>query len=90
MKLKQVGSNQTELELNDGTLVFFSYETPVAARLSRGYAPAFGGESVKTSKKWSRTTSKHINQWLNRLDSRGIGDGSALPCDQSLLDELIK
>ena len=30
MKLKQIGSNQTELIFNDGTHVLFSYETPVA------------------------------------------------------------
>ena len=30
MILKQLGSNQTELTLNNGNSIFFSYETPVA------------------------------------------------------------
>lgn len=58
MNLKQLGSNQTQLTLNNGTEVFFSYETPVAAYVEgEGY--------LRTSKKWSVTTSKHINRWLN-------------------------
>ena len=35
MKLKQLGSNQTELDMGD-VQVFFSYETPVAARTDTG------------------------------------------------------
>ena len=30
MILRQLGSNQTELSLNNGDSIFFSYETPVA------------------------------------------------------------
>jgi len=30
MILRQLGSNQTELSLNNGNSIFFSYETPVA------------------------------------------------------------
>ena len=56
MKLKQIGSNQTELLIN-GTVVFFSYETPVAAMLP-------SGRYVKTSTKYSVTTTKHVNNWL--------------------------
>jgi len=37
--------------------VLFSYETPVAVNDSKGFKV--------TEKKFSRTTSKHINQWLN-------------------------
>jgi hypothetical protein len=55
MKLKQLGSNQTELVLNDGTQVLFSYETPVACLKD---AVLF-----RTDKKWSQTTSRHINKW---------------------------
>ena len=35
MKLKQLGSNVTELDMGD-VQVFFSYETPVAARTDTG------------------------------------------------------
>lgn len=57
MKVKQLGANKTELHLNDGTIIFFSYETPVAACLSEG-------GFIKTNVKYSVTTSKHITQWL--------------------------
>ena len=57
MKLKQLGSNQTELVLNDGTQVLFSYETPVACWID--------GQFYRTDKKWSQTTSRHINKWAH-------------------------
>jgi hypothetical protein len=57
MKLVPLASNQTELELNDGTVVFFSYKTPVAA-----FIPGLG--YYRTEHKWSVTTSKHINKWI--------------------------
>ena len=57
MILRQLGSNQTELSLNNGTSLFFSYETPVA-----GFSPDLGW--FKTSTYYSRTTSKHINQYF--------------------------
>jgi hypothetical protein len=56
MKLKSIGSNQTELE-NNGIAVLFSYSTPVAALLP-------SGRYVKTSTKYSVTTTKHVNKWL--------------------------
>jgi hypothetical protein len=56
MKLKTIGSNQTQLETDRG-VVFFSYNTPVAACID--------GVFYRTSHKWSVTTSKHINQWLD-------------------------
>lgn len=56
MKLTPIASNMTELRLNDGTMVLFSYRTPVAC--------AVNGTFFRTSYKWSRTTSKHINKWL--------------------------
>ena len=62
MKLRQYGSNQTELSLMCGAVVFFSYETPVAALLP-------SGRYIRTEKKWSVTTSKHINKWLTGVTS---------------------
>lgn len=55
MKLTSLGSNQTQLELSNGTRVLFSYETPVAAVID--------GVMYRTEKKWSVTTSKHITQF---------------------------
>ena len=56
MKVKSIGSNQTEVSAN-GCRVLYSYETPVALQ-----APS--GKYYKTEKKWSVTTSKHINRFV--------------------------
>ncbi len=59
MKLNPVGSNQTEIESADGKTVLYSYQTPVAV-----FLPGRGG--LVTTKKWSVTTSRHINKALER------------------------
>ena len=61
MKLTPIAANQTSVTFNDGTEVFFSYKTPVAAYLpEKGY--------VKTEKFYSVTTSRHINKYLPTKD----------------------
>jgi hypothetical protein len=55
MRLNPIGSNMTEICVN-GAKVLFSYQTPVACE--------FHGKLYKTEKKWSKTTSRHINKWL--------------------------
>lgn len=57
--LKNLGSNKVEITKADGTVVFYSYNTPVAARVN--------GEYFRTSRRFSVTTSKHINQWLDGI-----------------------
>ena len=47
MKLTPIAANQTELTLNNGTQVFFSYKTPVAAYCSDS------GKFIRTDYKWS-------------------------------------
>ena len=74
MQLKRLGYNQTEVSLNNGTKVFFSYETPVAAQL-----PDY--EYVRTSTKWSVTTSRHINKWLEGVTAETV--------DQEVLYNLV-
>ena len=62
MQLTPIAANQTEVSYNNGTQVFFSYRTPVAAYLpSQGY--------IRTAKKWSVTTSRHINKWLGGVNN---------------------
>ena len=62
MKLTPIAANQTEVSYNNGTQVFFSYRTRVAAYLpSQGY--------IRTAKKWSVTTSRHINKWLGGVNN---------------------
>ena len=57
MKLNQIAPNQTELILANGTVVFFSYDTAVCVDT--------GEEILRTEKKYSVTTSRHINSWLD-------------------------
>ena len=64
MKLKQIGSNMTELDLGFAQ-VFFSYETPVAACL-------IDGTLIRTEERYSATTTKHINKWLNGCDCQTV------------------
>ena len=73
MKIKPVGKNQTLLIKDNNDEVFFSYETPVCCFIN--------GRYIKTSKKWSMTTSKHINAYL----PAGI---TVIEKDQSFFDTL--
>lgn len=59
MKLNPIGPNQTEIERADGVTVFYSYQTPVAA-----FVPGRGG--LVTAQKYSKTTSRHVNQAVAR------------------------
>jgi hypothetical protein len=60
MKLRLIGSNQTELDLGFAQ-IFFSYETPVAARIT-------DGSFIRTQARYSATTTRHINNWLQGCD----------------------
>lgn len=74
MRLTPLATNQTEVEFGNDVTVFFSYRTPVAAFIpGKGY--------VRTSKKFSQTTSKHINKWL--------GDDIAKEVDQDFINNLV-
>ena len=67
MILRQIGSNQTELSLNNGDSIFFSYETPVAG---------FDAEDgfFKTETYYSKTTSRHINAYLGDVKASEVPD----------------
>jgi hypothetical protein len=73
MKIKKLGASKTLLQFPEHE-IFISYETPVAARLKNGYC-------IRTNKNWSRTTQKHITQYL--------GDLKAKKVEQSVLDNLL-
>ena len=74
MKIKQLGSNQVEVVIPGKARVLFSYNTPVAAFIEgRGW--------VKTNRFYSKTTSKHINEYLQGLEYETV--------EQSELDELV-
>ena len=55
MELKHISGNKNQITLKDGTQVLFSYATPVACWID--------GAFYKTDKFWSKTTSRHINEW---------------------------
>jgi len=63
MNLKVLGANRTEITLSSGLSVLYSYSTPVAV-----HVPGVG--YLKTETKYSRTTSKHIGQWIGSAQSR--------------------
>lgn len=73
MIVKQLGSNQTELEIK-GARVLFSYSTPVACESV--------GKRYRTDKFWSKTTSRHINQWLEGASAESV--------PQSFFENLLK
>ena len=60
MKLTPIAKNQNIVSYNDGTEVFFSYETPVA-----GFHEALG--YVKSATWYSSTTTRHINKYLGDI-----------------------
>lgn len=74
MKLKPLGSNMTELTVGNVS-VLFSYETPVAGWDDRG--------AFRTEKKYSKTTTKHINKYLGGKDVGRI-------VVQSYIDSLVR
>jgi|TARA_X000001382_G_scaffold124749_1_gene109590 hypothetical protein len=71
-KLRKLGANKTELTKDNGVIVFYSYQTPVAV---------FSNETgyIRTNVKYSVTTSKHINQWLDGVDCSLV--------DQAIIDQ---
>ena len=74
MNLTPIAANQPQLNLNDGTEVFFSYKTPVASKL-----PNY--DYIRTATKWSTTTTRHINKWLEGVTAQTV--------DQTILDNLV-
>ncbi len=56
MNLKPIKANMNEVETGEYKILF-RYRTPVAVILN-------DGTSFKTDKKWSQTTTKHINAWF--------------------------
>jgi hypothetical protein len=84
MKLKRISANETEIKFNEETIVFFSYDTPVAAKVGVKY--------YRTEEKHSRTTSRHLNRWLEDVKCElkpqkwfNIADAELIPLKNTLL-----
>ena len=75
IKLKQLASNMTCL-YKDGNEILFSYQTPVAVYDVKR------DEYLRTETKFSQTTSRHINKWL-----QGV---KATPVDQHIIEEYVR
>lgn len=72
-KLNPKGSNMNEVVV-EGKYILFSYQTPVAGWDELG--------AFRTDRKFSQTTSKHINKYLGGADV-----GRTVP--QSYIEELV-
>ncbi len=80
MKLQTIAANRNIVRFNDGTEVFFSYETPVA-----GYSNELG--YISTATWYSSTTTRHINKYKN---SRYNGlDAHFTTVDQEVINNLV-
>ena len=75
MKIKAIASNMTELCLNNGKTILFSYKTAVAC-----FLPGIG--YLQTEEYYSVTTTKHINKW--------VGVTGATEISQDYIDALVK
>ena len=73
LSIKPIASNMTEVS-TEKAVILFSYKTPVAACMNDGSG------FIRTSKRWSVTTSRHINKWLEGAKAREV--------DQAELDAL--
>lgn len=80
MNLTPIRNNMNELETSD-LKVLFSYRTPVA------FVNKETGIFYKTSKKWSRTTSRHISQWLAEFP---YSRGNVHEVDQETIDKIVE
>ena len=73
MKIKRLGASKTLIAIPSGSEIFYSYNTPVACKVS--------GEFYKTKEYFSRTTSKHITQYLNGRKAEKV--------EQSFINQIV-
>ena len=73
MQLIPYGSNQNLVIINDDTEIFYSYKTAVAGKIK--------GKYYKTNEWYSRTTTRHINNYLGKL--------IYTECDPSFFESIV-
>jgi hypothetical protein len=74
LSLVNLGEHVNMLNLPNGS-VLFSYSTPVAAYVSgRGW--------MRTATQYSKTTTKHINKWLDGVNAEVV--------PQIMIDDLLE
>ena len=74
MKLERLGNSKSLITLASGSQVFFSYNTPVIVQHS-------SGRLFQTMEHYSKTTSKHITQFLNGRKAEKV--------EQSFINQFI-
>ena len=77
MQLINFGNNETEIQLNNGSKLFFSYSTLVLVK-TQSY------DIYQTTQRHSQTTQRHINRTLGRW---GAVDGMV---SQEELESMVK
>ena len=81
--MKILSNKNNQLVVSKGQhAILYSYETPVALVDESGQFP------VKTEKKWSATTSRHINQFFREHAIPNVLDEVSL-ASQEELEEMI-
>lgn len=60
MRIRSIKANMNELVIDRDTAILFSYDTPVAGWDEQG--------AFRTDRYYSKTTTKHINQYLGGKD----------------------
>jgi hypothetical protein len=82
MTVKVLSANSVEVSTRFGE-VLYSYKTPVAISFKDSYVLPNGTTLVgvyRTAEKYSKTTSKHINQWT----------ATTKFLDQDVIDEIVR
>jgi hypothetical protein len=80
MKLNPIKANMTEIQ-TEQYIILMSYQTPVAYK----HLTPEGMTYYKTNKKWSNTTTRHINSWLPYPQA----EFGVEAVDQEVLDNLL-
>lgn len=83
MKLRPIGSNQTVLTFGNGDQILFSYQQPVAAKITDASGEA---RYYRTNQYFSVTTTRHIHGWFDR---RGISLSETVVVDQTEINSII-
>jgi hypothetical protein len=75
MRLTEIGANQTLMTMENGTIVLFSYSSPVAAFIpGRGY--------VRSENLYGLAAIRHVNDWIKDKDCSIV--------EQSVIDDLVR
>lgn len=89
MQLKHIASNMTEIVLPN-VRILYSYDTPVAG-VRKSPDQDWNDTNVmncfKTSKDWSRTTSKHVRKYFR--EEWKVNPLSVPDFEQSTIDHMI-